>query len=92
MFDVVKEISNNTMQSSCEADGLAIPAQDCTARGGKSFTACRAPVEWSLPLSVGHWSAAKPPSELVAVGEKGSGSFANHLSSSLVSDKYTFPC
>lgn len=37
------------MQTSYEADGLAIPAQDYAACGGESFTPCRALVERSLP-------------------------------------------
>lgn len=37
VFDVIQEISNSMMQSSCEADGLAIPAWDCAAWGGESF-------------------------------------------------------
>lgn len=49
VFDITKEISNNMMQSSYEADGLAIPAQDCAAHGGESFAPCRAPVARSPP-------------------------------------------
>lgn len=77
------------MTKSCEADGLAIPAQDCAACAGESLAPRGAPVESSPPTRRRMLVCSKTSLGACCCWG-GSGSFANHLSSLLVSDKYTF--